>query len=374
MKVAIIAEGLQGFKACELFMSLEAQVTCFISKDLEAHFQSMPQNADIILRPLEVLSVAKRFLGEHEKIQDRSRFYDLFRLIYALKPADYVDSQKEVNPEVYERLSQEMLRSLQSQIEMFEDFDIVLYAPEKLLSGSLNVNGRCLGEKRISERIIHGDQLLKIHSGWLEERQAREVLIVGDEFLSFEIILKLEDWLRDEKNRLFIVSSELSPLDAVRNRLTQEMREKFDQLISYLEAEFEDEKTRHHQKLKEWQELDDFVKVKIPKPVEPISRLVFFSGHNLSAVDELVDKNRVFATLEKPDFRNGLKDVENNFLDLKTIGVDFILNGITKKNFYEVPAGEQGFFILPPYDLLLESALKDIENEIYQLFSPAHSH
>ena len=137
-------------------------------------------------------------------------------------------------------------------------------------------------------------------------------------------------------------------------------------------------------KLREWQSLDDFVQAKIQKPVEPIPRLVFFSGHNATAVDQLIDKRRLFLTLEKPDFRDGLRQPENNPLELKTIGADRILvaNKMMKpKMDVHLALNEVGYFecelnlpnISGAWKQDLER-LKGIEYEIFKLFSPADAH
>jgi len=154
-------------------------------------------------------------------------------------------------------------------------------------------------------------------------------------------------------------------------------------LINDLEIEFQQEIEVFTKKLRDWQELDDFVQVKIPRPSEPIPRLNFFSGHNVTAIDELIDRKRMFLTLEKPEFRNGKKHPENNNVELKTVGVDQILIGHAKKDrsFVEVDPIEQGFFDLTPTRLNLKECwekdllkVEGIEDEIFKLFSPVSSH
>ncbi len=151
----------------------------------------------------------------------------------------------------------------------------------------------------------------------------------------------------------------------------------------YFEREFESEKEIFHTKLREWQELDDFIQAKKPKPVEPIPRLVFFSGHNATAVDQLIDKQRIFLTLEKPDFREGLVQIDNNQLELKTIGVDTIFVAARPqtspiKNLS--PVNEKGCFEIHPNEPFFSDAwstdlenIKVIEDEIFKLFSPRNS-
>jgi hypothetical protein len=111
--------------------------------------------------------------------------------------------------------------------------------------------------------------------------------------------------------------------------------------------------------------------------------LVFFSGHNVTAVDELIDRRRMFLTLEKPDFREGKIHPENNQLDLKTIGVDHVINGHAQKDLklIQLDSDEKGYFNLTPnLPNMKEGWTKDIhllegiENEIFKLFSPVSAH
>jgi hypothetical protein len=65
----------------------------------------------------EVLRVQKRFLEPHEEIPGHSRLYDLFRLTYGLNPSGLVEEQIKENPELEEKLGQEILSSLKNQVE-----------------------------------------------------------------------------------------------------------------------------------------------------------------------------------------------------------------------------------------------------------------
>ena len=94
----------------------------------------------------EVISVTKRFLTPGEVIPGRSRFLDLFRIIYRVNPKDFIDDQKETNPETYQRLTEEFINSLASTIEMYQDYDLVLDFRNDLGKASVAASGRALGE------------------------------------------------------------------------------------------------------------------------------------------------------------------------------------------------------------------------------------
>jgi hypothetical protein len=336
------------------------------------------------IKNYQVLSVSKRYLAPREQIPGRSRFFDLFRIIYQLNPEEFINQQKESDPETYQRLSEEFIHSLQSSLEMYQDYDLVIDARFSLESSSLAVTGRVLGEGRVSaEHLSSGVEALKRAAEILPHPDTRELALVGTGSLAAEILLKLEAWLEEKRSRLFIASHEEDPLLEVLTKAHPETKDKLQQLLKKHEEEFAAEGEIFHQKLREWQELDDFVQAKIPRPSEPIPRLVFFSGHNVTAIDQLIDRRRVFLTLEKPAFREGKRHPENNHLDLKTIGVDEVLsaNPLEDKRIIHFNSEELGYWRISPTPLNFNDsfqedlhALSRVEENIFKLFSPADSH
>jgi hypothetical protein len=334
-----------------------------------------------IVKEHEVISVTKRFLAPDEEIPGKTRFYDLFRVIYEMNPQEFIQLQKETNPELYEKLSAELVGSLQSSIEMYEDFDVVIDGRYPMVTSSMAMNGRALGEKRIDpKKVIYGLNCLNA----LPEEKDREIALVGSGALAAEVLLQLESWLKDPRMNLFIVSTEAEPFKNILESARPKLKEKLEAILDTMEKDFSQEIETFETKLREWQELDDFVRVKYPRPAEPIPRLNFFSGHNVSAVDELIDRKRLFMTLEHPDFREGFRHPANNMLELKTVGVDRIFVAIDpmKKNVTEnLRLLERGFFDLTPVFPDIKDAwtrdlenLKGIENEIFTLFSPTGTH
>lgn len=331
----------------------------------------------------EVLSVTKRFLAPSEQISGRSRFLDLFRIIYRVNPSEFIEEQKESNPETYKRLTEEVLNSLTTTIEMYQDYDLVLDFRSDFGKASASVTGRALGESRKSDKINYGLEALKAALSFEPGPDLREMAIIGSDSLAAEILVSLEDWIKEPRSRLFIVSAEEDPFSSFLTQGNSLTVQKLKSLFAHIEQEFENEVETFTRKLREWQELDDFVQVKIPRPTEPIPRLNYFSGHNVTAMDELIDRKRVFLTLEKPEFRLGKKHPENNILDLKTIGVDYILIAYAQKNrlLVELDAGEAGYFNLTPSRPNINRGwendlvkLEGIENEIFKLFSPTGTH
>lgn len=338
------------------------------------------------LRPHEVVSVTKRFLAPDEQITGKTRFLDLFRVIFQVNPQEFIKEQEANNPETFERLSKELVDSLQTNLEMYEDFDLVLDLRKSVDTRSLSINGRALGEARVSrDQLKYGFDALTLAKEIVQDPQdRRELALIGSGNLAAEILTTLGDWLKDPCSRLFVVSGEAWPFQKFTEEGEATSVKKLKDLFDYMDGEFQNEITEFHNKLREWQELDDFVQAKKPKPAEPIPRLVFFSGHNAAAVDQLIDKRRLFLTLEKPDFREGLRQPENNPLELKTIGADQILvaNELHKPKIEVTLAPQEvGFYTLAvalpnekdAWSKDLEK-FKGIEHEIFKLFSPAGAH
>jgi hypothetical protein len=337
------------------------------------------------IRPHRVVSITKRYLAPGEQISGKSRFHDLFRVIFLVEPQEFIKEQEATNPETFERLSQEFMDSLQNDIEMYEDFDLVLDFRKATSVSSLSITGRALGETRISsEYLMYGVEALKAASLINEVAgDVREIALVGSSPMAAEVIINLKDWLKDLRNRLFIVTTEENPFEKFFAEADEKAAVQLKSLFEESTTEFQSEINEFHQRLRAWQELDDFIQAKKPKPAEPIPRLVFFSGHNATAVDQLIDKRRLFLTLEKPDFREGRLHSENNLLDLKTIGVDRILVANPPERpalFIKIDQQEKGFFELTPTLLMMKDSwsrdlakLKGIEDEIFNMFSPADS-
>ncbi len=333
------------------------------------------------VKSYSVISVTKRYLAPGEEVSNKSRFHDLFRLIYEVDPQEFISEQRELDPALYQRLNEEVVNSLQTKIEMYEDVDLVIDCRRSYISNSLNVNGRALGEKRVSkEYLFYGLDALK--KSQEDKSSLREVAIVGDDTVALETMLNFSEWLDDSRTRLFFVSHEETPFKKVLATAKEEVKKRVEAFFNKAEADFKEATETFMKKLREWQSLDDFVQVKIPRPVEPIPRLVFFMGHNASAIDQLIDNKRIFLTLETSDFRTSKMQPENNELDLKTIGVDCVLvsNGF-RANEVNLDDVEIGYFKIGPMSLLTIDhwkkdlgELNDIESAIFKLFSPAESH
>lgn len=334
-----------------------------------------------VVKGYDVVSVTKRFLDKEEEVPGKTRFYDLFRVIYEMNPQEFILQQKASNPELYQRLSEEFMGSLQSTLEMYEDFDVVIDGRFPVETGSMAVNGRALGERRVNpEKVFYGLETLKK----MPQESDRDIALIGSGALAAEVLMHLENWMKDPRMNVFIVSTEAEPFKNFLAASAPGVKKKIEEIFSMMEKDFTEDVEKFEKKLLEWQEMEDYIRAKYPRPAEPIPRLNFFSGHNVSAVDELIDRKRLFMTLEHPDFRDGKKHPMNNLLELKTLGVDriFVALDPVKKNISpNLRILERGYFDMTPSYANIANAwekdlenLKGIENEIFTLFSPAGTH
>lgn len=332
------------------------------------------------VKPHKVTSITKRFLRLDEVIPEKSRFHDLFRVIYEQDPKAFIDAQRETDPELYKKLTSEFVESLQSTLELYEDFDGVIDLRRLTIPLSLNESGRALGEYRfISEKLLYAKEALEFTEGPFSS-DVREIALVGTTELTLKLLLNLAEWLKDPRSMLFVITTEETPFESVLEQADSLSLKKYADLMKFIDDEYDRERTQFHEKLRQWQELDDFVQVKYPKPAEPLPRLNYFSAHNVTAVDQLIDRKKMFLTLEHPDFRVGKLHPDNNHLELKTIGCDQILvsTGLTRQNVAILQHGELGYWNLEPQHPNVSSAwekdihkLEGIEHEIFKLFTPA---
>ncbi len=328
------------------------------------------------LKKYNVTSITKRYLAPVEKIEGRTRFHDLFRVIYELNPEEFINQQKETNPATYQRLSEEFLRSLQASLEMYEDFDLVFDFRSYLKPNSISSTGRALGEFKVRSDKVH----IGLDSLNFSPKEAsRDLAIIGSHEYAATVLIKLKDWLKDPRNNLFIISHESDPFHEFLLHAQDSLKKEVESIFSFMNQQFLEEKEKFLEQLRDWQNLDEFIQVKKPRPAEPIPRLVFFSAHNVTAIDQLIDKKRIFITLEIPDWRKGIKQPENNFLDLKTIGIDEVVvcMGLDQDRVVHLAADELGYFRFCPKKLLYKHAKRDndealekIKTQVFELFSP----
>ena len=100
-------------------------------------------------------------------------------------------------------------------------------------------------------------------------------------------------------SRLFYVSKSCRPFENLEN-INSDLYSEVLKVINEYNTVFKNETDSFLAKLKDWDELESYIKAKMPKPVEPIPNLVFFLGHSVTSVDRMVDQKKIFLTCEIP--------------------------------------------------------------------------
>lgn len=398
MKLAIIGSGPLAIFCAQYFDQLGAEVVLFQKGPLGGsvrmlleHFPQMeisfqgkrqtlksfwneslvPAITSIEERQLtkagEVLRVHKRFLHKEEIIYGKSRLHDLFRVIYSVNPKEAILKQLEENPEIFKQLGEQVVNSLHMPVESFEDFDIVIDARGMgrvpMPMGAANASA--LNEKNIKSTAALFYQQ-EIFNCSLEDKKS--IVLVGNTDVAGLALLKSKEWLFSHPgNNLTWVTHTEAHKPFHNEWLTTEVQK----LIKSSHDHFEKQKEVFETKLREWRDLDDHVKVKVPKPLMPLAKLQIYQGYDVTSVDRLLDRPGVFATIESPDFR---EFAPAN--DLKTLPADAIWVGcgVIEASLFEAgeKADEPGHYLIRGDDLAAGLAqIKKIEENILSYFSRA---
>ncbi|MGZ3787064.1 MAG: hypothetical protein ACXVLQ_00995 [Bacteriovorax sp.] len=316
----------------------------------------------------EVLRVHKRFLHIEESISSRSRLHDLFRVIYSVNPKEAILKQLDENPEMFKQLGEQVISSLHMPVESFMDFDIVIEARGRgrAAIGMGPSESRALNELNLKETspIFYEKEIFTKFS--LEDKN--HLIVVGHEDSAAMALLKCKEWLFSSPSRTL---SWITHSQKERPFENEWLNQEVDKLFRDSEEQFNGAKIDFEKKIHEWRDLEDYVKAKIPMPIEPEAKLRTYQGYDVTSVDRLLDRPGVFVTIESPDFRDYAP-----LNDLKTLPADAILVccGVEdcQKFSHGIQSEEPGFYRLYANDLdegLLE--IKKIEKKILSFFSRA---
>jgi len=264
-----------------------------------------------IVRLGEVLRVHKRFLGAHEKVD--KRLSDLFRVVFTTNPSENIIAQVKENPETFEKMGEDFIESLKESIEFFEDFDLVVDC-RGIINNPMPMGpggSWAINEKNLKEFISYGLEGLKAVG-----EKDNEVIIVGSGKTSALFILTLKNWLAEKASRrIYLVTDEQKAFSKLLedSQLNLDLKE----MLGENQNKFDKDSEVFQQKINKWKDLEDYVRAKVPRPMEPEKQIEVFEGCNVTSVDKLLDKDKIFITFERPEFRGeGL---------IKTLGTDRVL-------------------------------------------------
>jgi hypothetical protein len=395
MKIAIVGSGSLALLAAKHFDDLGAYTVLFQRSplggnirlladqlpDLEIKYKGRPTTvkkfvqselielvnqieAKEISRKGDVLRVHKRFLHKGERINGKSRLHDLFRVVYSLNPQESILKQVEENPEVFNKLGKDVLESLHKPVESFEDFDIVIEAT------GLGKKARPMGaggDLALNENNLQSSGLIAYGSQFFPLENKKNIVLVGEAREGKVAAYKLRDWLLSKpENRIHWVTSDhlaLEHHDWLDNQIQQ--------LFKSVDENFEKDKQDFEKKMHAWRDLEDYERVKVPRPIEPQPKILFYEGYDVTSVDRLLDKEGVFATIESPDFRHVISE-EN----LATLAADMIwvTRGVQHNDTLgrHLENEEPGYYRLTAPDLDSGMAqIRDIESNLMTYFKKA---
>jgi hypothetical protein len=314
----------------------------------------------------KVERVHKRFLSLDEEIVDHSRLFDLFRVVYSLDPIVVDEDNRDAYENLAEKLGQNLIESLKHSMEYYEDFDLVIDCTGKSLPNPIGPSSSyAIGEKRIQfePEMIYGLKALQAKSF-----QGQEIGLVGASEEAAMSLIQMHKWLDETKNYLTIICSELNWSASISSPY---LKNKCDEILKWSDDLYKKQKDEFMAKMEDWKNLDDFVRVKLPRPSEPRKKITQWEGSNVTSIDKLIDQPKVFLTLENPEFRKKVMKEE-----LMTLGFDHVL--VMNKNrrdltlFEGLRTEEIGFYSYHGFSLPQALVyLTDIEKNILKFFSRA---
>lgn len=400
MKMAIIGSGPVGILTAHHFDQLGADVVLFQRRplggnllkvlDYKPNFELTYKNSTIsasdffkevivpagtsleefkLTKSGDVLRVHKRFVHPHEEIKGHTRMFDLFRVIFATNPKENILKQLAENPEMFEKLGPEVIESLHKPVESFADFDIVISATG--LGRKANYMGAslapALNELNLEDcGLIHYEA--DIFSNLKIEKQ-KSITIVGEGVTAKLAILKLKDWLLADTTRELHWVTYKSKDDVVTYPW---LDKEFEDFFKIIKADFDKNKDLFATKLHSWRDLEDYEKVKIPKPVEPKAQILVYEGYDVTSVDRLLDRDGLYITIESPNFRAHSLKIN----DIITLSSECVLvaRGVNQDSGHNThfEANEPGYYAMNVTNLNdLDAHIKVIEEDILKFFSKA---
>lgn len=290
-------------------------------------------NSNIVIKPGQIQRVHKRFLSMDEEVPGKSRLHDLFRVVFSTDPETSILKQVESNPEVFEKLGEEVLSSLNESVESFDDFDLVVDATGVFSNSNPLGPSRslALNENRIkdSSNIFYGRECFKNFKE--VTNSSKNIVLVGTGSLSALLLCELDLWLEEDKSRtVTLVTTELRPYEKLleSNDANTLSLLSVDVLKKYY-AKLEEDRRQYEKDLFAWRDLEAHVKVKTPEPKTPVSQLNIVTSSNVTALDKLLDQNGLYVTLESHSFRKSATESEE-FISTVACEAIFVCTGHSK--------------------------------------------
>lgn len=362
-------------------LKIDLSIRPTVAEYLNHYFYPIVKNLNLLnfARKAQILRVHKRFLQIDQEIPSATRLRDLFRVVFSQEVV-IDEANNEYYNDLVNKLGEMVVNSLKESIEHFEDFDLVLdctgsYAKPQLAGPS---GTYAIGEERLktSQQLVYGlkNALNKIK----DLKNEKQIAVDGTTLESALVLILLENWIFSEGHSLRLLSLETEPFSELLNSKSIYIREIGERARMILDRNlemFEVDKRIFESKVEEWKNLEDFVRAKIPKPIEPLAKIDVIIGGVITALDKLIDQDKIYVTVEFPTFLTN-----NAKSDLVTIAQDlvfvlkasstapFIAKGLRVGNKGPIHS-EPGFYSLHGTLTKIISDIHLIETDLMKYFS-----
>lgn len=360
MKVALIINDEMGVAFCEYLHELGADVVAFCEVQ---EFAVGLQDISYKLIPTLPLWIQKKCQSVDYALTHHERMKDSFRVNYRKKSSVEKSS-----------FSPQFSQYLEDEFDIYEDVDGVVNISRDLQSPHFSHPSfaPALGELKFSEQLIKNNKLCympKREDVVLPEEG--EIALIGTTELSNCTIAPYLEWItqngQNEKKtrRMFWITHESNPWNYIDSKLREHYFPKIKNLFDSKIETFLKEKSQ-------WDQLEDYMKVKVKKPLCPIPDLVIFAGHVLHSFDVLINSDEVFLTLESLGADRSSIQNENSQQEIKTVSARkvFVHHGLKNNSPFTayLRNDEPGIFFYDPKYWSKESMMVDFEKKFTSYF------
>lgn len=354
MKIAILGSDREALDAYQYFTELGVHVKLF------GEFNPSMDLSGVSHKNVKIARVHKRFIAPSHRFESRSRMADTFRVVFNVNATSEIERQKLENPEIFEKLGEDVLESLKNSIESFEDFDFVCFSNELYRPNAMGAANVCA----LNEMTLRNDERLTYHSehqSCLDAiKKARNLCLVGSGRENLRLLNELKDvYLEDLTKTIQLVTSEEIPFNGI-DLKDKELIDGFRDLLAKDREQFNSEVTEFEKKIMEWRSLEPHIKAKTPAPAEPKPRLMIYNSAVVSSVDKLLDREGLFVTIEGSELLGGAEQLKTLACD--RICVDQGLYLDTEK-IRGLDHNEEGFYSL------IDMSLDEIKEDMLKYFS-----
>jgi len=290
-------------------------------------------SSKIVVKPGTVQRVHKRFLSLDEEVPGKSRLQDLFRVVFTTDPKDSILNQVKSNPELFEKLGDEVLNSLNEAVESFEDFDLVIDATGTLSNPNPMGPSKsfALNEERLKNNsdIFYGRECLTHYKE--VTKKSKHLVLIGSGAMSALLLCELDLWLEEDPERMVsLITTETKPFCRfLKSDSSEILRMMTSEIMNKYFANLQRDRRQFEKDLFSWRELEPHIRAKTPEPKEPLSQLNLISSSNATSLDKLLDREGLFVTCETNTFREGSKSNEEKMSTLTCDSV-FVCTGNSK--------------------------------------------